>query len=81
MKNYIVTDRLNPNAISPKYGRPRNLCGVDVVVCEFSAASDDEAIEKASKIVETLPIDRVSPKLWRSKEWYGGRETPVYKGI
>lgn len=80
MKNYILTDRLNPNYVNPMW-RPATLCGVDVVVCEFSASSDDEAVKKARHVVGELPSDRVSPKLWRSKEWYGVRGDPIYKWI
>jgi hypothetical protein len=79
MKNYIITDQLNPNAVNSRYGRPASDLGLDCEVYAFKAASDKEAIAKLDDAIESGYAGysennpgRVKPKLWRTKAFFGG---------
>jgi len=79
MKNYIITDRLNPNAVNSRYGRPASDLGEDCKVFAFTAATDaeafvafDDAIESGYAGYSELNTSRVKPKLWRTKAFHGG---------
>jgi hypothetical protein len=79
MKNYIITDQLNPNAVNSRYGRPASDLNQDCKVFTFKAASDEEAFEVFDDAIESgyagyseLNPQRVVPKLWRTKAFFGG---------
>ena len=79
MKNYIITDQLNPNAVNSRYGRPASDLGEDCKVFEFEAASDKEAFAVFDDAIESGQVgysenctQRVRPKLWRTKAFYNG---------
>ena len=83
MKNYVATDRLNPNAVNVRYGRPPS--NEQVVAETFSASSDEEALTIFDQMIEAGFVgysprnpQRVDATLWRSKEWYGKREKPIF---
>lgn len=71
---YIATDRLNPNAINARYGRPASECDVDRVAVRFTATDDAHAIEIFFELLETGKVgynadlgryERINAKLWR----------------
>jgi hypothetical protein len=69
MRNYIITDQLNPNA---RDGRPASDCGIDVKAFTFVADCDEEAIEVFEDAVangdagySAHQTGRVNAKLWR----------------
>lgn len=75
MKNYTITDRLNPNAVSEDAAD----CKVDKPVMEFTASSDAEALAAFDRAIESGLAGysegntrRVNPKLWRTKRFYLG---------
>jgi len=79
MKNYIITDQLNPNAVNSRYGRPASDLNQDCKVFTFKAASDKEAFEVFDDAIESgyagyseLNPQRVVPKLWRTKAFFNG---------
>lgn len=79
MKNYIITDQLNPNAVNARYGRPAEECGVDVKCFTFIADCDEEAFEIFDDAVANgdagyseFNTQRVCPKLWRTKAFIKG---------
>ena len=79
MKNYIITDQLNPNAVNSRYGRPVSDLNKDSTVFTFQAASDEEAIAVLDNAIESgyagysdLNPQRVIAKLWRTKAFYNG---------
>ena len=79
LKNYIITDQLNPNAINNRYGRPASDCGVDCKVLTFKAANNTEAFVAFDNAIESgyagysgQNTERHKPKLWRTKAFYGG---------
>ena len=77
MRNYIAVDRLNPNAINRRYNRvPKGF----EVAAEFSAATDEEALQEFFLLCEEGVVgysesnqQRVDARLYRSKDWYKGR--------
>jgi hypothetical protein len=79
MKNYIITDQLNPNAVNSRYGRPASDLSEDCKVFEFQAASDKEALERFDYAIESgiagyseFNTQRINPKLWRTKTFIKG---------
>jgi hypothetical protein len=77
MKTYVATDKLNPNAVNARYGRPASLCSQEKVAVHFSADSDEEAEEKFYQLIEDGWVgysdkntERVDARLYRAKEWY-----------
>lgn len=79
MKNYIITDQLNPNAVNSRYGRPASDLGEDCKVFAFKAATDTEALVAFDDAIESgyagyseLNTERIKPKLWRTKAFHGG---------
>jgi len=79
MKNYIITDQLNANAVNSRYGRPASELDQDRAVFSFEAASDEEAFEVFDDAIESgyagyseLNPQRVKAKLWRTKAFFGG---------
>jgi len=78
-KNYVITDRLNPNAVSNRYGRPASNCGEDCEVLRLTAKTDAEAFEKFDAAIESgfagyseRNTARVRPALWRTKAFHKG---------
>jgi hypothetical protein len=53
MKNYIITDQLNANAVNSRYGRPASDLNQDRKVFIFEAASDAEAIAVLDDAIES----------------------------
>jgi hypothetical protein len=79
MKNYIITDQLNPNAVNSRYGRPASDLDQDRKVFVFQAASDEEAIAVLDDAVESGVAgysehnpSRVVAKVWRTKRFFNG---------
>lgn len=79
MKNYVITDQLNPNAVNRRYGRPASDVGEDVRVFAFKATSDEEALKEFNDSIESgyagyseYNPGRVKPKLWRTKAFFSG---------
>ena len=79
MKNYIITDQLNPNAVDARYGRPAAECGVDVKCFTFVAESDaeafeifDDAIANGDAGYSEYQTGRIKAKLWRTKTFIRG---------
>jgi hypothetical protein len=79
MKKYIITDQLNPNAVSSRYGRPASELNEDREVFSFEAASDEEAIAALDDAIESgyagyseYNPSRVVAKVWRKKSFFGG---------
>jgi hypothetical protein len=79
MRNYIITDQLNPNAVNARYGRPASDCGIDVKCFTFVADCDEEAIEVFDDAVANgdagyseYQTGRVNAKLWRTKAFIKG---------
>jgi len=79
MRNYIITDQLNPNAVNSRYGRPASDCGLDVKCFTFVADNDQEAFEIFDDAVANgdagyseFQTGRINPKLWRTKAYFGG---------
>jgi hypothetical protein len=84
MKNYIITDQLNPNAVNARYGRPASDLSEDVKCFTFVADDDTEALEVFDDAVTNGDAGysqhntkRVCAKLWRTKEFYNGG-TPLF---
>ena len=78
-REYVVTDRLNPNAINARYGRPVSECDVDRVQVRFTAPNDEYAFMVFDRLVETGKVgynadlgryERVNAKLWRAEDFY-----------
>lgn len=87
MKNYIITDQLNANAVNSRYGRPASELGEDVKVFMFVAKDDTEAFEVFDDAIANgeagyseFNTRRVRPKLWRTKEFYNGGK-PLFGAI
>jgi hypothetical protein len=87
VKNYIITDQLNANAVNSRYGRPASELGEDRKVFIFEAASDEEAFQVFDDAIESgyagyseLNPQRVVPKLWRTKAFFGGGK-PLFATI
>jgi hypothetical protein len=79
MKNYIITDQLNPNAVNARYGRPAAECGDDVRCFTFVADCDQEAREVFDDAVANgdagyseFNTQRINAKLWRTKAFFKG---------
>ena len=79
MKNYIITDQLNPNAVNARYGRPASDLSEDVKVFTFVAGDDTEAFEVFDDAIANgdagyseFNTQRICPKLWRTKAFYTG---------
>jgi hypothetical protein len=77
MKTYVATDRLNPNAINARYGRPAKDCDRQQVAIWFHAKDDEEAISRFIEAIDggwvgysDLNTTRIEPRLYRSKDWY-----------
>ena len=78
MNEYVVTDRLNPNAVSARYGRPASECDVDRVYVRFTALDDEHAERVFEELLETGKVgynadlgqyERVKPRLWRAEDF------------
>ena len=79
MKNYIITDQLNPNAVNARYGRPASDLGVDEKCFTFVAFNDeqafqifDEALENGDAGYSESNTRRINAKLWRTKDFFKG---------
>jgi len=79
MRNYIITDQLNPNAVNARYGRPASACGIDVKAFTFVADCDEEAFEVFDDAVANgdagyseYQTGRINAKLWRIKTFIKG---------
>jgi len=79
MKNYVITDQLNPNAVNSRYGRPASDLSEDAVCFVFVADDDaeafhvfDDAIANGDVGYSEFNTQRVCPKLWRTKAFYNG---------
>ena len=84
MKNYVITDQLNPNAVSARYGRPKTNLGEDCVAVFFRASNDAEAFEFLDCAVESgragyseRNTGRIGVKMWRTKEFFNGGK-PIF---
>ncbi len=79
MRNYIITNQLNPNAVNARYGRPASDCGLDVQCFMFIANDDvearkvfDDAIANGDAGYSEFNTGRINPKLWRTKTFFKG---------
>jgi hypothetical protein len=79
MKNYIITDQLNPNAVNARYGRSTADLNADIECFQFAAEDDeealavfDDAIEQGHAGYSESNTRRVCPKLWRTKAYFNG---------
>jgi hypothetical protein len=79
MKNYIITDQLNPNAVNARYGRPASDMNEDVKCFTFEAADDteafkvfDDAVANGDAGYSEFNTQRINPKLWRTKTFIKG---------
>ena len=79
MRNYIITDQLNPNAVNSRYGRPASDLSEDVQCFMFVADCDEEALEVFDDAIANgdagyseFNTQRIKPKLWRTKAFFNG---------
>jgi hypothetical protein len=73
---YVAADCLNPNAVNPRYGRPRENLDIYVAKVRFAAVDDAVAIEEFYALCEDGRVgygerrtDRVQGALFRAEEF------------